>query len=91
MSTRWRAPKPGTCRVCGCTDDNACEQGCWWVDEEHTLCSSCGGTPADLAYALKDIARLRGKYRRPGLIVAIAVSLANDAVKRFDARGRRKV
>lgn len=32
----------GICRVCGCTDDNACEEGCIWVDKEHTLCSTCG-------------------------------------------------
>lgn len=34
----------GRCRVCGCTDDQACELGagfhCWWVDAAHTLCSS---------------------------------------------------
>lgn len=28
-----------TCRVCGCTEDNACEGGCSWVEED--LCSSC--------------------------------------------------
>jgi hypothetical protein len=28
-----------TCRVCGCTDDKACEGGCYWVD--YDLCSSC--------------------------------------------------
>ena len=27
------------CRVCGCTDDLACEGGCYWV--EWDLCSSC--------------------------------------------------
>jgi hypothetical protein len=27
------------CRVCGCTDDDACEEGCWWV--EFDLCSAC--------------------------------------------------
>lgn len=36
---------PGICRVCGCTESNACfnpEQGnCWWVDEDRTLCSHC--------------------------------------------------
>jgi hypothetical protein len=36
----------GTCRVCGCTDAQACtmpESGdpCWWVDESHELCSAC--------------------------------------------------
>lgn len=27
------------CRVCGCTDENACEGGCEWVEED--LCSAC--------------------------------------------------
>lgn len=27
------------CRVCGCTWDNACEGGCYWVEED--LCSTC--------------------------------------------------
>ncbi|RUT38720.1 hypothetical protein EJP82_26775 [Paenibacillus anaericanus] len=33
-----------TCRVCGCTDNNACvnEKGpCSWANEEHDLCSAC--------------------------------------------------
>lgn len=28
-----------SCRVCGCTWGNACEGGCYWVEED--LCSSC--------------------------------------------------
>ena len=28
-----------TCRVCGCTQDRACEGGCYWV--EWDLCSKC--------------------------------------------------
>jgi hypothetical protein len=28
-----------TCRVCGCTDDHACEGGCYWVEAD--LCSKC--------------------------------------------------
>lgn len=27
------------CKVCGCTDDHACEGGCFWVAED--LCSAC--------------------------------------------------
>ena len=27
------------CRVCGCTQDRACDGGCSWVDDD--LCSSC--------------------------------------------------
>lgn len=27
------------CKICGCTDDNACPGGCYWV--EPRLCSAC--------------------------------------------------
>lgn len=27
------------CKVCGCTWDNPCPDGCYWVEEN--LCSSC--------------------------------------------------
>jgi hypothetical protein len=27
------------CRVCGCTNAQACAGGCFWVEED--LCSSC--------------------------------------------------
>lgn len=30
------------CRVCGCTDFNACPGGCWWVEAD--LCSACADT-----------------------------------------------
>jgi hypothetical protein len=29
----------GLCRACGCSDDNACEGGCGWVEPD--LCSRC--------------------------------------------------
>lgn len=31
----------GRCRVCGCTDEEACEGGCSWADNEHTVCDRC--------------------------------------------------
>lgn len=40
----WGLDKPqgyGTCMACGCTDEKACEGGCGWADETHTLCSRC--------------------------------------------------
>jgi len=36
----------GTCCACGCTEEEACEGGCSWVDNRKTLCSSCMGMPA---------------------------------------------
>jgi hypothetical protein len=28
-----------SCRVCGCTEDRACEGGCYWIEPD--LCSAC--------------------------------------------------
>lgn len=36
-----KATKPGMCKVCGCTEEHACEQGCSWVDGTETMCSAC--------------------------------------------------
>lgn len=38
--------KKGTCRICGCTESNACVTNgtpCHWTDESETLCSACAG------------------------------------------------
>lgn len=35
----WPPEEPRRCRRCGCTDDQACEGGCWWVEPD--LCSAC--------------------------------------------------
>jgi hypothetical protein len=29
------------CHLCGCTDILSCEDGCYWVDLAHTVCSRC--------------------------------------------------
>jgi hypothetical protein len=34
-----QAEEEQKCRVCGCTQYNACEGGCYWVKED--LCSKC--------------------------------------------------
>lgn len=39
-SPRW-CPLRQKCRVCGCTWNNACEGGCYWVEPD--LCSECKG------------------------------------------------
>lgn len=33
-------PQPGTCRICGCTEDHACETPCAWADDTQTLCDN---------------------------------------------------
>jgi hypothetical protein len=40
IKRRMMMAGPGICRYCGCTDDYACEEGCWWVDKAHTVCSN---------------------------------------------------
>lgn len=42
---RARSSPKGTCRVCGCTDDAACPEGCAWADATHTICTSCAEGP----------------------------------------------
>jgi hypothetical protein len=39
-----------TCRVCGCTDERACEGGCTWVEDD--LCSKCAIARRDAEYRL---------------------------------------
>lgn len=35
----------GVCKICGCTDDNACYHPdcgpCCWADDNHDICSHC--------------------------------------------------
>jgi protein gp37 len=39
------------CRVCGCTQNNACEDGCYWVEDN--LCNKCVGKPEPNERAVK--------------------------------------
>ena len=42
------ADEVASCRVCGCTDLEACPEGCWWVEDPQgmgDLCSSCAEGP----------------------------------------------
>lgn len=32
--------RPGVCRICGCTDEMGCLEGCGWADAERTHCTS---------------------------------------------------
>jgi len=34
-----RKRPPRRCRICGCTQERACEGGCYWVAPD--LCSAC--------------------------------------------------
>ena len=41
-----RRPMPGTCFVCGCSEERACSDGGEWVNAGRTLCSRCAETLA---------------------------------------------
>lgn len=41
-----REPRAGVCIYCGCTDDHACADGCWWWSKRPPICSRCA--PDDL-------------------------------------------
>lgn len=40
---RYSGQVKQVCRVCGCTEENACEGGCSWANVEKTLCDKCAG------------------------------------------------
>jgi hypothetical protein len=33
--------KHGICFVCGCVQNDACEEGCGWANVKKTLCTAC--------------------------------------------------
>ncbi|MDB5447604.1 MAG: hypothetical protein JWQ97_2921 [Phenylobacterium sp.] len=40
QAVAWNmAAQRRTCRVCGCWEMEACDGGCWWVEDD--LCSAC--------------------------------------------------
>ncbi len=51
-------PDEASCRVCGCSEQDACAGGCWWVPDPELegdlccacLCEDCGlvGAPDEL-------------------------------------------
>lgn len=40
----------GVCRVCGCTNDRACEGGCTWANHGRTVCSACAFPHEELLF-----------------------------------------
>lgn len=97
MTPRKRILSP-SCRVCGCTDDNACDEGCWWVKVEPAsapLCSACAGAAQDLREALQRIARLYcmrpNPLRSTAQQLAQIKAVARAAVRRQQLRQKGKV
>lgn len=85
MSKR-RSAEPA-CRVCCCTEHNACDEGCNWVRTEKgspPLCSACSGTAADMAEAVKRGTTLLLKPSMKAAEEAVAIGRA--ARRRYSAR-----
>jgi len=78
-----------TCRICSCTEHNACDEGCSWVRVEKgspPLCSACDGKPADLVEACgRAIRILNGAGLLRGRIVK-ATAILRAAKRRFAIR-----
>jgi hypothetical protein len=49
MKTLRRRPQSGRCTFCGCTDRYGCDEGCFWVNPAHTVCSRCRDLIVELA------------------------------------------
>lgn len=78
MTVSRRKLKSGTCRVCGCTYDDPCPEGCGWANVEQTLCTSLvcqltnalayvervGFTKGARAFAKRVLRRARKEARR---------------------------
>lgn len=82
------------CRVCGCTEHNAClvpiglvhDAGCSWVKTEARsapLCSACSGTLDDAVEVVRRVARLMGD----GYVMR-ARAAAKAFIERHEAKKR---
>lgn len=87
-----------SCIFCGCTDAWGCQEGCWWVDDEHerAVCSVCDGRAnalvgrleAFLGEALQGEARPFGVRLLHNLLQRFELERAYDADAVYFARTR---
>jgi hypothetical protein len=78
------------CRVCGCTEHNACDEGCSWVRTEPgspPLCSACSGKPLDVAETCR---RVRSNFRKFGFCTDTARQ-ANAIIAALSVRVEARV
>lgn len=86
--TLWDEP---ACRVCGCTEHNACADGCAWVKVENDsppLCSACSGTTADMVEAVKRGTKMLSTSGMPRRMIDHAVIIGRAALRRRNARAK---
>ncbi len=82
-----------TCRTCGCTDERACEGGCFWVEPDR--CSACA-TPSEIYDLLTEqqrnavdlvvesMADVEEYYARMGTAERRAVDAVADSIERHN-------
>lgn len=84
-----RKSSESACRVCGCTNHNACENGCSWVVVEKSsppLCSACSGTVGDLAEAIRRSTRTLNAGGLRANVIDAAYAIGRAALRRRNAR-----
>jgi hypothetical protein len=56
--------RKGICYVCGCTEFDACDEGCGWANLKKTLCTACVAlSPAErLAKKADAVSELSQRY-----------------------------
>lgn len=47
----------GVCRVCACTEEDGCPEGCAWVNKKQDLCTACAELDQDGRYEKRGDAR----------------------------------
>lgn len=52
------------CRVCKCTHERACDNGCGWAPGQGDLCTNC----AQIIKALRQYAGIAYSFNRAGLM-----------------------
>lgn len=79
VSARAARAVAGICRVCGCTDDAACDGGCSWSDATETICSNCV-EPKPILLSTTDRGFMHGEFRDcyRGLCCVTESSSASD-------------
>lgn len=88
--TRRRSDEPA-CRICGCTEHAACDEGCSWVKVEASsppLCSACSGTAGDMAEAIKRSVKLLTAAGNPRRKIDHADAIGRAAIRRRNARAK---
>lgn len=85
---RFKYPRVGVCRVCGCTDSHACAGGCFWEDAAHTLCTACAGTVEDMAYVIDWCLHLVARYGKTKSVAGTMAGMQRAVLARVRQRDK---